>query len=418
MNFLNFNWIWALLLLVPSAWGQCFGENDDASETGATIDGRSLSNASTEFALNLFRHVLPSNGGVENNILVSPFSVWSALLLTYMGARDRTKAEMENGLELNSNNQKRVSALYDDLEGRLLHSATQYHNYTFRTVNRIYLNQSVELRRCVADHFQDDIVKVDFKRAPELSRRNINRWVRRQTDNKIRNLIPSNYIDRNTTLMVLVNALYFKGLWSKQFDERATRRQQFFVSATNTAQVTMMQQENWFPFLKNSTLDLSAIELPYSGDDVSMVILLPNRGTKAEDLVSRLTPEILRSVYDEMELAEVDVFLPMFKHEQSMELKEHLEALGIEDLFDQNKADLSGFTGKRGLYVKYVQQKSYIEVNEGGTEAAASTGVIGVTTFSAPRNTFVVDRPFFFLIRDKPTNTILFMGLIRNPTTS
>lgn len=400
--------------------GQCFSDDDNLPQSAPDAD-RKFPEGSTDFALALFKSVLPSNSGPDDNIFISPASVWSALTLTYLGTRAETKAQLEKSLGLSTTNQKRVTELYQGFKDSLLHSATKESNYTFNTVDRAYFDQKFRLRDCIADNLAADVQRLDFKTSPQPSRVAINKWVEQQTNNKITDLLPPDYVT-DQTVMVLVNAAYFKGYWKTQFDEDATLKQQdFFVQPDRKVPVDMMVlSKKSFPFAKGLPLGYSAIEMPYSGNEVSMIVVLPDEGTKAEELLQKLDRSALAALKDAFQLTPVKLSLPKFKLTHEMELKENLKALGITDLFSMDVADLSGFTGDRDSYVEYVRHKTFIEVNEGGTEAAAATAVVGLTRLAAIippviEEEFTVNRPFIILMCHKKTDTILFAGLIRHP---
>jgi len=409
---------WTLVIISSAAstsTDKCFSD-EDPSKSGATVEA--LSDGSTDFAFQLFKNVVSSQSDPKSNVFISPISIWSVLTLAYLGARENTKKELETGLGLSKVNQGDVLDLYHRLQDELLHNATEASNYTFNMANKLFLNQDLQLKDCISQHLSEEIEKIDFSKSPEEARVSINKWVEDLTNNKIKDLIPSGNIDAQT-IMVIVNAAYLKAIWQNIFLTSATAEEEFFVEPALGKNTKMMHETSHFPYLANdSDLGCSCIELPYSGNKMSMLILLPT--TTVQDLITKLNKDNLNKILAKLASTKVSLTMPKFKIEQSMELTKTMRALGINDLFDAIKADLSGFTGSKNAYASFIHHKTFIEVNEGGTEAAAATA-LGIAPASlplpsAPPIEFKVDRPFVIMILNKKLNSISFMGVISDPT--
>ena len=255
---------------------------------------------------------------------------------------------------------------------------------------------------------------VDFGNS-EAARKTINDWVEKQTNEKIKDLLPAGAID-SLTRLVLTNAIYFKGTWAKQFDPKSTYDGQFWANGKDAVKAPLMHQSGEFNFYDSP--DLKAVELPYSGQGLSMLVLLPTQCAGLADLEKKLTPEQLAKWTEQMKpTKELSVTLPKFKFTSEFSLKDRLSALGMKDAFNPDKADFSGMNGgKEEVYLSAVIHKAFVEVNEEGTEAAAATGVVVKARAVRVTPTFIADHPFVFLIRDNKSGAILFLGRVADPT--
>lgn len=381
---------------------QCLTDTD---QSVATID---VTDGSTVFAVELLKSVR-RNTPTTSNIIFSPISIWSALMVVYVGARGQTETELMNTLGIRHLTKGSVAHAFRSLTD--VHSQTGQGNYTLRLANRLYFDDAVSVKECIRRVFLSEIQMVDFRQNAEAARLSINHWVEAQTNDKIQNLLGKGSVNFLTRLAI-VNAAYFKGFWESPFSARRTQLGNFYVRSNAPVQVQFMQQETTYPHGYSNELHCHAVELPYNGDDVSMVVLLPE--VDVEEMISKMTQPSLSRFFSQLSPMSVNLWLPKFKVEQSLDLEQILRDVGVHNLFDSSHADLSGFTGKADLSVQSAVHKAYIEVNEEGAEAAAATGHIA--TFSLSRSeTFRADHPFVFLIRSKIHNTILFGGLIRNP---
>jgi serpin B len=275
------------------------------------------------------------------------------------------------------------------------------HDYTF-------LQDYTEI---ISNAYLARVVNLDFKTDPEGSRKIINDWVAQQTRDKIKDLLPPGALTALTRL-VLTNAIYFKATWLQQFDEAVTTQQPFYITPDEEVSVPMMSMMNTrLPYTE--TANAQILELPYSGDSLAMLIMLP-RTHETEGLEAMLDTAYLNEWTRQLNLQKVDVFLPRFTLETKYTLNTILSEMGMPTAFSP-QADFSGMDGKGNLFISKVIHQAFVEVNEEGTEAAAATGVVMEATAVRPRTIFRCDHPFVFVIRDKRTNALLFMGRIIDP---
>lgn len=259
------------------------------------------------------------------------------------------------------------------------------------------------------------MAQVDFVSQTERTRRTINEWVERQTNDRIRDLLPSGSLS-NLTRLVLTNAVYFKGQWEHAFPTEATRDAPFHVSASRKVDVPLMYQEE--RFLYGKTDDLQMLEMSYIGEHLSMLILLPREKDGLPDLEQRLTAEHVVQLTSGMRKQNVHVHLPRFRLTEKLTLKSVLSALGMPSAFEPDRADFSAMNGDRDLFISAAIHQAFVEVNEEGTEAAAATGaIVGITSAPLEPEVFRADRPFVFLIRDHRSGSILFLGRVADPNT-
>merc|ERR1719219_223651 len=295
-------------------------------------------------------------------------------------------------------------------------------NFTLDTANNIYVMKMKEcqvleeFQTCLQENYHADMSSVDFAEN-EKAARTINDWVKSQTRGKITDLIPADSLNALTRL-VLVNAVYFKADWAAQFDKDCTAPGRFWVAETESKEVPMMSlMGHKMNFANLDQLDCSVVELPYKGERIVMQLVLPKEKTGVFALENKLGEVDLQTLFSENKKnRKVDLSLPRFKLSHSLALSDSLQQMGMEDMFS-DKADLSGITGARDLYVSSVVQKVFVEVNEEGSEAAAATGVmVMMRSMPAPNQMFNVDHPFIFIIRDKLTGMVLFQGRVVDPS--
>ncbi|KAI0235875.1 Leukocyte elastase inhibitor, partial [Lamellibrachia satsuma] len=354
----------------------------------------------------------------NKNIFFSAFSVSSALAMVYAGARGNTKTQMETTLKFDSVNgnvhggfRQLFTALNDPTNNYTLSVA----NALFGRKDFPFLQSYINL---VKQNYFALVKSLDFALKPEPSRLFINEWVANNTNQKIKNLLPLNSVTP-LTVLVLVNAIYFKGLWKLPFDKRATKAEKFFLSSTKTMQTNMMNMgANGFKYAEVSNIDCKIVELPYGGDEVSMYILLPNTVNGLAALESQLTTAKLNNAVASMHKQKVKVSIPKFSMTWGLAMDDILKSMGITDMYNAGNADLSGIDGTRNLYVSTVIHKAFVDVNEEGTEAAAATAVVITKSTSVdldPPMIFKADHPFLFFIREKVTGSILFSGHVVTP---
>jgi serpin B len=368
----------------------------------------------TEFALALYRR----EAGNAANLFFSPYSISSALAMTYAGARGQTEEQMARALRFRlppAELPQAFAGIADRLgqigqeQGKTL--ALSVANCLWHERQYHFLESFLELNR---KYFRAEIQAADFVHQPEVARAAINAWVERQTRDKIRDLLQRGQITPQTRL-VLCNAIYFKGSWASKFDPKATRPLPFFVSANRPVTVPMMARTMKVRSREQDGCTL--FELPYAGGELSMVILLPDAVDGLAAVEQQLTAEKLGDWLVALRQAgerEAQVALPKFKLNCRLDLGQDLAAMGMPSAFGST-ADFSGITGSRDLFISGVVHQAYVDVNEEGTEAAAATGVT-MRAMSVQRPVVLrVDHPFLFLIQELRTGTILFLGRVTNP---
>ncbi|XP_038652657.1 leukocyte elastase inhibitor-like [Scyliorhinus canicula] len=376
-----------------------------------------LSKANCRFTLDLFRKLIEENEA--GNIFFSPFSISTSLAMVYLGAGNNTASEMAKALHFDQ-----VGDVHSGFEKMQLEINRAGVSYLLKVANRLYGEKSYnfleEFCKSTMKFYGAAMLPVDFQTAADKTREEINKWVEDQTEGKIQDLLAQGSLGSDTRL-VLVNAIYFKGSWAEKFEVKYTEEMPFRLNKNESKPVKMMYQTNKFIFCHVPEFKIKILELPYVDNDLSMIILLPDDimddSTGLKQLEQTLTLEKLQewTLPNWMWKPHVEVLLPKFKLEEEYDLNSPLSSLGMRDLFDCSRADLSGMSGARDLSVSKVVHKSFVEVNEEGTEAAAATGVVCMTLSYTPPESFTADHPFLFFIRHNKTNNILFFGRYTSP---
>lgn len=382
----------------------------------ATTEQNSSVNASIANSINNFTFKTYSLLSKESgNLFFSPFSVSTALSMTAEGASGKTLEEMHNILELSkdlSANRKGFESLLNSLNKR-------NDNYNLSIADAIWIEKTFSVRQefsnVLSTYYHALAQQADFANNPEGERTNINNFVADKTNNKILDLIPRGGLDTYTRL-VIVNAIYFKGNWAQQFNKSDTQNATFFISQSRNVSVRMMhlsKSENASYYSDN---ELKALEMDYQGDNLSMLILLPNTNHSLSEVESGLSSTKISGIRTQLVPRPVQVWLPRFTMTMSKEMSDLLKELGMKSAFDPDNADFSGINSTEGLYISDVFHKAFINVNEIGTEAAAATAVVvGITSIEIIPE-FRADHPFLFFIIDRHTGSILFMGRVADPT--
>jgi len=398
---------------------QCITANDIiVNETAIGTTTLTLLEGSTKFSLDLLRTLQSSRmrNRESSGLFFSPHSIWSALVVTYMGSQGVTELEMKHVLGLGNTDKITTWEAFRNIQNFNPYKQPSPKASGFNSANRIYFQEGTNFKNCMQHILENEIAFLDFRKDAEQAREVINTWVEDQTQKRIKDIIPPNSLDAFTN-MVIANAVYFKESWEQTFDLDKTARRRFTTPTRNDIFVNMMSTRGNFMYGKSEELQCYALEMPYSGNRLSMIILLPkNRYSGVDNLSHSLTPDKLRNLFSDMYPRDVMVNIPKFKFEDSFELSSVLSKMGLRSLFDSRRVDLSGFTGQREFFVDSVNHKTFIDVNEEGTEAAASTVVI--TSRSArpigPAS-FNADYPFVYFIRDNISNAILFLGTVQKP---
>ena len=375
-----------------------------------------LSEGNAAFATDLYAALRHGTG----NLFFSPYSISTALAMTYAGAAGETASQMAASLHFGLPPERLHSAFNAyalDLEARAA-QPTEGTAFELSIANSLWGQQDfpfrVEFLDLLGENYGAGMRLVDYMADAEAARLAINEWVSDETRKKIQDLIPEGAVDAMTRL-VLANAIYFKAGWLHPFEESATGPEPFRLLDGSTLDVPMMHQAESYAYAIRD--GYGALELPYLSGSTSMLILLPDEG-RFEAFEQGLSPELIRDLSGNLTHGPVILSLPTFSYTSSFNLNEALIGLGMPDAFDPDRADFSGMDGARDLFIGNVLHKAFVLVDEKGTEAAAATAVIMELT-SAPADepvSFTIDRPFLYLVRDDLTGTILFLGRVVNPT--
>ncbi|MGA1819644.1 MAG: serpin family protein [Thermoplasmatota archaeon] len=386
------------------------GEERRADDSGSTPEGGlEITEANNRFGIDIYKEVWQE----DQNTFISPWSIFTALSMTYEGARGVTAEEMESVLHLPENETERRSSfarVHNEINDMDDACEIKTANAIWPQYDFPFLQEYIDI---IETYYASKVENLDFVGDPEGSREIINDWVEEQTNDRIKDLLPQGSIDP-LTRMVLTNAIYFKGDWLSQFDPADTRDRTFYVNGDQGSNVPMMTFDGEVELNYYEDDDLKALELPYSGEELSMLLLLPKENDGLGDLIGGLSVDLLDDVRDGLSEEKVSVYLPKFKLETEYDLIQPLTELGMPHAF--NDADFSGMDGKKDLFVSGVFHKAFVEVNEEGTEAAAATAVvISLSSVQPERLYFNADHPFLFLIQQKETGNILFMGSLSDP---
>ncbi|MFA5397243.1 MAG: serpin family protein [Methanogenium sp.] len=408
-------------ILICALGAGCITSDDtppDPADLSPNVAGEVV-NANTLFAYDLYQTLKSDKENAGKNIFFSPYSISTALALTYEGAKGTTADEISSVFHFPKNDTVRQNGY----QGLLASLNRPDSAYSLKTANALWAEKTYPLLPAYIETAQKsysaEVRNMDFVTAPEESRQIINRWVEDQTENRIQNLIPEQAITPLTTL-VITNAVYFKGKWVLQFSENNTKSAAFRTGQDTSVAVDMMQRTDVDAHYGYAeTDDLQILRMPYeheSGKALSMLVILP----KGDDLAlaeTALPTKELADAIAEMKQTQVEVFFPKFTMETTYLLPKTLTTMGMPTAFGSG-ADFSGMDGTRDLFISDVIHKAFVEVNEEGTEAAAATGVVigrGMTV-ETPVPVFRADHPFVFMITDDETEMVLFMGRMADPT--
>jgi serpin B len=373
-----------------------------------------LVEGNSTFAFDLYQAVR----GEEGNLFYSPYSISLALAMTYAGARGETEQQMAETLKFLLA-QEDLHPAFNSLDIELAErgegaAGKDDEGFRLNIVNAIWGQKDYtfldEFLDVLAENYGAGLRIVDFINETEKSRVAINDWVSEQTEGRIEDLIPQGVITTLTRL-VLTNAIYFNAAWEYPFEEDATQSGLFYLLGGGEVPAPMMRQTESFGY--NEGNDFQAVELPYDGGELSMVILLPEEG-QFEAFEGSLDAALVEEIIEGLGTREVALTMPKFEFESEFGLKQTLAAMGMPVAFT-DEADFSGMTGVRDLHIAEVIHKAFVSVDEAGTEAAAATAVIMELTAMPEVVEVTLNHPFIFLIRDIETGTILFVGRVVNP---
>ncbi|EDL39852.1 serpin B3 [Mus musculus] len=381
--------------------------------------------ATTKFTLELYRQLRES----DNNIFYSPISMMRTLAMLLLGAKANTEQQIKKVLHFNETTKKTTEKSAESHDEENVHQQFQmlmtqlnkFNNaYDLKVPNSIYGAKDFPFLQTflkdIRKYYQANVESLDFAHAAEESQKKINSWMARQTNGKIKDLFPSGSLN-SSTILVLVNAVYFKGQWNHKFDEKHTREEKFWLNKNTSKPVQMMKQRNKFNFIFLENVQAKIVEIPYKGKELSMFVLLPVEIDGLKKFEEQLTADKLLqwTRAENMHMTELYLSLPQFKVEEKYDLRVPLEHMGMVDAFDPQKADFSGMSNSQGLVVSKVLHKSFVEVNEEGAEAATAMSVES-RSLSVPKpNDFSCNHPFLFVMKQNKTNSILFFGRVSSP---
>ena len=381
-------------------------------------DSQALVEGNNTFALDIYQTL----SGEDGNLILSPFSMSLALAMVYAGARGETELQMADTLHFDlpqGQLHPAFNALDQDLASPGKAKSDDEEPLQLNIANAVWAEQTYPFLQdfldVIASNYGAGIALADFINQYERIRKDINDWVYDETQEKIKDLIPEGILNADTR-MVLVNAIYFKADWLDQFSSYETRDLPFHLLDGSEVTVKMMKQSISAPYYRGD--GFQAVELAYAGDTAAMDILVPDEGN-FEALESTFNSNLYDQTLDGLQHPSFfDIYMPKFTFESSFDLSDTLKSIGMVDAFDPDSADLSGMTAQNDLFISKVIHKAFVAVDEGGTEAAASTaGFAQITSaLEGGSSTLVIDRPFIFIIRDISSGQILFIGRVLNPT--
>ena len=372
-----------------------------------------LTAASSRFAFKLYDQLRKQP--TSQNTFVSPASVMMALAMTYNGADGETRQSMARALEIDGMSLEETNRAFADLKSALSPTDPKIQ---LKIANSLWIRNGFPVKPAFIarneKNYAAEIATLNFD-SPAATN-TINSWVSKNTEGKIDKIVDRLMPDN---VLLLINAIYFKGQWQFEFKKQNTKPDMFTVAGGEKKQVPMMSQSGTFFYYEGK--DFQSVALPYGQGSVSMYIFLPDEQTSLDQFEQNLTSENWDTWMKSFAFKPGDLMLPRFKVEWELKLNEALKALGMADAFDPQRANFSQITpvsANNNLFISEVKHKSWGEVNEEGTVAAAATSVTGtLTSIQPPQQRFVmkVDRPFFFAIRDNRTGVLLFIGSVTNP---
>ena len=382
--------------------------------SSATSGKIAASSSNNTLGVKLYHSLRSEDAG---NMLFSPLSIFTALGMTYMGARGNTAKQMEEVMCLESsggNVHQGIKDHNEDLLGR--------NKYVLKMANRLYGQKKYQFQSEFLDATQKfynaKLEALDFGGDSEGARQAINQWVEEQTERRIKDLIPRKVLTADTRL-VLVNTIYFKAKWVEPFEVYNTSDRRFHLTETDTIKVPMMNQTNPLEYYHDKALNCKILRMRFKGNRLGMMFVLPDSIDGLAKLETNISPEVIQSWSGSPESVRVKVRLPKFKFTQDFSLGEQLKGVGMSDLFSDAAADLTGISEKGNLCVDDVIHKAFLEVDESGCEAAAATAVRDRSRSPPDRRSdpkvFKADHPFLFFLQSIKSGAIVFMGRVKRP---
>uniref|UniRef100_A0A8C3WCH6 Serpin B13 n=1 Tax=Catagonus wagneri TaxID=51154 RepID=A0A8C3WCH6_9CETA len=388
----------------------------------------SLSLANTRFGFDLFKELSQMK---ERNVFFSPAGITAAIGMFLLGARGATAAQLQKVLFLEKDTEssrikaegkeiEKTEAIHHQFQRFLNEISKPTNDYGLKIANRLFGEKTYLFLQKYLDYvekyYHASLEPVDFVNAADESRKKINSWVESQTNEKIKDLFPDGSLSSSTKLVVL-NVVYFKGQWDREFKKENTKEEEFWLNKSTSRSVLMMTQRQLFSFTVLEDLQAKILGIPYKNNDLSMFVLLPNDIDGLEKIIDEITPEKLIEWTSpgHMEERNVDLHLPRFEVEDSYDLEAVLAAMGVVDAFSEQEASYSEMFTLSGLRAQKFLHRSFAEVTEEGTEATAATGASFAVTFVPGYENFHCNHPFLFFIKHNESNSILFFGRFSSP---
>uniref|UniRef100_A0A8C6GCJ8 Serine (or cysteine) peptidase inhibitor, clade B, member 6d n=1 Tax=Mus spicilegus TaxID=10103 RepID=A0A8C6GCJ8_MUSSI len=372
-----------------------------------------LPKLNTKFAFKLLKAL---DDDTSKNIFLSPPSIASSLAMTLLGAKENTARQIRQTLSLDKCSSDPCEDIHQDFHLLLNEVNKTDPGIILKTENRLFVEKTFHIKKSFKDasqkFYKAEIEELDFKGDTEQSRQHINTWVTKNTDEKIKDLLSPGSVNSNTRL-VLVNDFYFKGYWEKPFNKEDTREMPFKVSKNVVKPVQMMFQKSTFKITYIEEISTKILLLPYAGNKLNMIIMLPDEHVELRMLEKKMTHEkfVEWTSLDKMNEEVVEVFLPRFKLEEIYDMNNVLYKMGMTDAFEEGRADFSGISSKQGLFLSKVIYKAFIEVIEKGTKVAAATDIVMMGA-SPTTHTFCADHPFIFT---HMTEDFMIIGRFSSP---
>ncbi|XP_008591308.1 PREDICTED: serpin B13 isoform X1 [Galeopterus variegatus] len=389
----------------------------------------SLGAASTRFGFDLFKELKKTNDG---NIFFSPVGISAAIGMLLLGARGATSSQLQRAFcsvkdtesSRNKAEEKEVRTCTEEIHHQFQKLLTEIskltNDYELNIANRLFGEKTYLFLQKYLDYvekyYHAFLEPVDFINAADESRKKINSWVESQTNEKIKDLFPDGSLS-NSTKLVLVNTVYFKGQWDKEFKKENTKEEKFWLNKSTSKSVLMMTQRHSFSFTFLEDLQAKILGMPYKNNDLSMFVLLPNDIDGLEKIIDKITPEKLVEWTNpgHMEERNVNLHLPRFEVEESYDFEDVLAAMGMGDAFSEQKADYSGMSPRSGLHAQKFLHRSFMVVTEEGTEATAATSIGFTFSSAAGYENVHCNHPFLFFVRHNESSSILFFGRFSSP---
>lgn len=389
-----------------------FIAGDDSASTPDGIE--KVTTANNQFAIAMYRQINGHTGQVDDNVFFSPYSLSTAMAMLYAAAEGETKAQIQK------------TFYYPSMDVLNPNSAALYNqfnkpnpDYKLATVNDLWMEQGLTPTKSYVDtvqrYYGGQVTNLDFESNPNPSRLIINKKIAQHTNQLIPELLPKGSIKKNT-VAVLTNAVYFKGDWKTPFNIQSTSEQPFYTHVGTSPNIKMMHTQADFGYSEDKQVQV--VQLPYKGDDLSMLVILPKSKEKTamHQLVRDLSADKIKEWNKDLITQEVNLHLPKFKLKERYDMKDMLSDMGMPIAFNQDKATFKLFDQPLSTWIDEIYHQAVVIVDEKGTEAAAATGIVVSTeSASAPPPVFKADHPFLFMIKDNRTDAILFLGQVNKP---